>query len=433
MIVQSVFENPYAVLRRSIAQTHADAVHQIRLQFLLSGNPPDYPEIEPHCLGGITANSVQEIDGWLRKVVAHDALADLLPEVTQCLRAYEINLSRVLGSQSLPHKNSHAVIASIREARLQIAVQMSDYMTVLGLLALGVNQNTAAADGCTPLMRAALGPDNDTCNVLLACRDIEVNAADKDGSSALMYAACSGNEDVAIALLNHPETDVNHADKHGITALMAAAENGHTRVVEALLKHAGIDVNRTDRKGDTALGYAAASDKADCVALLMSRPCANVDTLLQSLKVSVKVRKQLAVRLMGKAYIGLATQSPDRFKTMVNGLSQRSIELVLTSMLFGIHEREIITLEEMRTDAETLNSAIEAGSDADKTLRAIDHALSRLPKTESGDPDTQTLRETALAVDKFASQRFLTDRNAFGRFAGNEMVRMACNKVGFRF
>jgi ankyrin repeat protein len=334
MIVGPVFDNQHAVFRRSIAHTHAEALHQLRFRFLLSDNPPDYPGIEPHCLGGITANSVQEIDGWLRKLVAHNALPDLLPEVAQCLRDYEVNLSRVLGSQCLPHKNSHAVLASIREARFQIAVQMSDYMTVLGLLALGVNQNTADADGRTPLMRAAAGRNNETCNLLLGCRDIDVNAVDKDGSSALMYAAGSG-EEVAVALLNLREIDVNHADKDGGTALMVAAENGHTRVVEALLKHADIEIDRGDRQGNTALAYAVVGDKAGCMALLMNRPNVDGDVFLHPLKLAVEGRQQLAVRLIGKAYIEFATQSPDRFKTMIDRMSWQAIRLVVTSMLFG--------------------------------------------------------------------------------------------------
>jgi hypothetical protein len=435
MIRSPVYENPFLDRQRSIAQTHVEGLYQIRLPFLLFDNPPPWPHIEEHFLGGVSDTSRGVIDWWLREVLAHRALPDLLPEVEESLLTYESNLVSDLVSQRLPHKNSHAVLASIREARLHVAVQMSDLALVQRLLALGTNPNASAANGCSPLMRALGGHGahhKGIIDVLLACPDILLNSPGEKGARALTYAAASGNADSVAALLNDPKIDVNSWDMDAVTALMVAAKNGHANIVGALLQDPRIDVNWTDDKGRTALDYAVAGGNADSVALLMGR--ADVcDHTLSALQVSVNKRRQMPVRMIGTTYIGLATLSPDRFKTMIDGMNRQSIELVLASMLFGIHEREVITLEEILSEGETLKSAIEAGSVADRTLRAIDHALSRLPTTESGEPDTEALREIALDVDKFSSQRFLTDPTAFGRFAGNEMVRMACNKVGFQF
>jgi ankyrin repeat protein len=175
------------------------------------------------------------------------------------------------------------------------AVNDGDSQTVAGLLAKGLDPNSAGPDGNTLLMTASrLGHQN--LVVLLIDRKASVTRRSPFGDTALMFAASKGQLEVARILVAHG-AQVSHdgwqplhyaafeghpamirfllergAPKdalapNGYSALMLAARNGHLEAARALL-HADADVTIKGPKGQTALSLAQERKATPLVDLL---------------------------------------------------------------------------------------------------------------------------------------------------------------------
>lgn len=135
------------------------------------------------------------------------------------------------------------------------------------LIAAGVDVNTAAADGATPLMLASRWYDAEVIRSLLAA-GASVNAKDKMGQTALMYAFQSvGPTDMS--LFTRAGASVNERDARGWTALMYAAfKNFAAEEMKALID-AGADVTAVNDEGQTPLMLAAQAGNAKAVKMLL--------------------------------------------------------------------------------------------------------------------------------------------------------------------
>jgi ankyrin repeat protein len=102
-------------------------------------------------------------------------------------------------------------------------------------------QNARTANGKTPLMWAALGGDEETVGMVLACH----------------------NEEGARAA-------ARETAKNGHTALMSAARNGNARAIRALLPVSDARQRINDASADCALTLAAMSGSLESVELLLA-------------------------------------------------------------------------------------------------------------------------------------------------------------------
>lgn len=94
--------------------------------------------------------------------------------------------------------------------------------------------NSIAANGMTPLMRAAvLGPPALVAELLRA--GARVDARNGDGNEAL-WLACVGDDPEIVGLLVAAGADLDHANVNGSTALMYAASAGKAKALAKLLE-----------------------------------------------------------------------------------------------------------------------------------------------------------------------------------------------------
>jgi ankyrin repeat protein len=134
----------------------------------------------------------------------------------------------------------------------------------VGLILAGV---LAAADGSTPLHRAAYADDLAAVERLLR-GGADVKEANRYGVTALSLACTNGNG-AMVARLLEAGADANTALPGGETALMTAARTGSVEAVRALLSK-GADVKaRESKQGQTALHWAAAEGHAAVIAELV--------------------------------------------------------------------------------------------------------------------------------------------------------------------
>jgi len=125
----------------------------------------------------------------------------------------------------------------------------------------------AAADGSTPLHRAAYADDLAAVERLLR-GGADVKEANRYGVTALSLACTNGNG-AMVARLLEAGADANTALPGGETALMTAARTGSVEAVRALLSK-GADVKaRESKQGQTALHWAAAEGHAAVIAELV--------------------------------------------------------------------------------------------------------------------------------------------------------------------
>ena len=146
--------------------------------------------------------------------------------------------------------------------------------TLALLLSAKTHAKDAAADGQTPLMRAALNPDAASVRALLPASDPK--ATDARGVSALMLAAMAGNPAAVEMLL--PHSDARAEDHAGRTAFDYAAgaayvqddeQSGPCRAerecVELLAGHASIEQKELaiSRLGEALLPLLCSALEAD--------------------------------------------------------------------------------------------------------------------------------------------------------------------------
>ncbi|MCX6930547.1 MAG: ankyrin repeat domain-containing protein, partial [Verrucomicrobia bacterium] len=103
------------------------------------------------------------------------------------------------------------------------------------LLARHADIEVTNADGCTPLLWAALSTNLPVAEVLVA-QKANLNARARDGSTPLNLAALKGSVPV-VELLLKAGANANLQDATGFTALNTAAEHGHIEVMRQLLVH----------------------------------------------------------------------------------------------------------------------------------------------------------------------------------------------------
>ena len=116
--------------------------------------------------------------------------------------------------------------------------------TVKLLLSKGANVNIGKGQFATPLAFAAMRPNLEIVNLLLAA------GADVDAADVERYPASLAKDDI-----------------FGWTPLMLAARYGHKNIVQSLLSHHA-NALHTSERGQTALGLAKQYNHADIVKLL---------------------------------------------------------------------------------------------------------------------------------------------------------------------
>jgi ankyrin repeat protein len=113
---------------------------------------------------------------------------------------------------------------------------------------------TASADGVTPLMAASFRGSTEEVRRLLAA-GADPKAVDKQGQSALHYAALARNSSVC-GLLTKAGAEVNKADNsEELTPLMLAVRFGHPQCITELIA-AGAHINALEPSGWSALYFA---------------------------------------------------------------------------------------------------------------------------------------------------------------------------------
>ncbi|KAK3244881.1 hypothetical protein CYMTET_45529, partial [Cymbomonas tetramitiformis] len=159
----------------------------------------------------------------------------------------------------------------------------------------GAHVAMAAADGCTPLLRAATSTSTSTLKLLLTrLNQKDIDARDKEGFSALHLAAKTGKVGALTALLDHgmdvgmKRSGASNADGSE-TPLISAVRAGQTDAVALLLGYKADVEQRTG--GRTPLGWAASEGKMRVARLLVDIGGAD---LLAIDKKTGRVPRQLA-------------------------------------------------------------------------------------------------------------------------------------------
>ncbi len=98
----------------------------------------------------------------------------------------------------------------------------------------GVDTDSPAADGRTPLIAAVQSGNPATVRLLLADKAVDVNRSDSRGRTALHVAAEQGNINIVRSLLAVPTIERGKVDKNGATPLKLAEMKGHESVARLL-------------------------------------------------------------------------------------------------------------------------------------------------------------------------------------------------------
>ena len=156
--------------------------------------------------------------------------------------------------------------AKTADVPLLEAVREVDLETVRALLDQGVDVNTTAVDGATPLHWAAYR-DEPALVALLLDAGADVTVANRYGVLPLSLASLHGNPEV-IELLLRAGADPNTTLPEGETVVMTAARTGNPDAIRVLVSH-GADVNARDEvHGQSALMWAAAEGHAEAIHVL---------------------------------------------------------------------------------------------------------------------------------------------------------------------
>jgi len=147
---------------------------------------------------------------------------------------------------------------------LHIAVARGDMDEVKALLQTGIDINTFAADGQTPLHWSVSVPDNSAMQLLLDM-GATPDAPNTEGATPLMNATQTNNTD-KVNLLISRGANVNAQDNRGFTSLHRAAEMGHEDIVKILLEN-GAD-KTIAANGHTALSLAEARERITIIEML---------------------------------------------------------------------------------------------------------------------------------------------------------------------
>ena len=157
------------------------------------------------------------------------------------------------------------------ERALLDAARDGDVETVRGLIAGGVDVNSAAGDGMTALHWAAERRDVGLAEMLLEA-GAQVDAKVRIGAyTPLHMAAGSGSGAMVRLLLAAGADPMASTSNGGTTPLHLAAAGGNPTAVKALLDH-GAEVNARERAWDqTPLVFAAANNRVEAINVLLAR------------------------------------------------------------------------------------------------------------------------------------------------------------------
>jgi ankyrin repeat protein len=128
-----------------------------------------------------------------------------------------------------------------------------------------------AADGESPLLRAAKAADTDRLRILIEQR-ADIQQAEPDGTTALHWAVRHDAAD-AVDLLLRAGARVDAANRYGVTPLSLACTNGSVAVIERLL-NAGANPNLALPAGETPLMTAARTGVVGAVRTLLAHGAA---------------------------------------------------------------------------------------------------------------------------------------------------------------
>jgi ankyrin repeat protein len=139
---------------------------------------------------------------------------------------------------------------------LHAALFANDAATFETLLAAGLDRNVPADNGITPLMAAAMLPNQRFLEVALANISVVPKQSDGKGRDAL-HLAILNRQAANVWILLSKGVDPNHEDIRGSTPLMAAFQGRRpsAKIVQMLLK-AGANPAMVDRSGLKARDFA---------------------------------------------------------------------------------------------------------------------------------------------------------------------------------
>jgi ankyrin repeat protein len=136
------------------------------------------------------------------------------------------------------------------------------------LIARKADLEATNANGCTPLLTAALFTNLPVAEVLVAHK-ANLNARALNGFTPLSAAALRGDAAMATLLLA-AGANPNLADNEGFTPLHTAVENGHRAVVTVLLEHKA-DPDWATPSGQAPLHTAAGHGDVELLRLLLDK------------------------------------------------------------------------------------------------------------------------------------------------------------------
>jgi len=139
---------------------------------------------------------------------------------------------------------------------LHAALFANDAVTFETLLAAGLDRNVPADNGISPLMAAAMLPNQRFLEVALTNINVVPKQSDGKGRDAL-HLAILNRQAANVRLLLSKGVDPNHEDNRGSTPLMAAFQGRRpsAEIVQMLLK-AGANPAMADRSGLKARDFA---------------------------------------------------------------------------------------------------------------------------------------------------------------------------------
>jgi Ankyrin repeats (3 copies)/Ankyrin repeat len=147
---------------------------------------------------------------------------------------------------------------------LHIAVARGDISEIVKYAQNGVDLNSLAGDGLSPLHWSIASETTESMKKLIDL-GADTNVRTVEGATPIMNAVQSNKIDKLNLLIKSGAT-INLSDNRGFTALHRASEMGHVEIVEILLKH-GADKSIV-AEGHTALSLATLTGQQKIIELL---------------------------------------------------------------------------------------------------------------------------------------------------------------------